>query len=168
MIHTFLLLVSLSFGVSPTLLHEFHISKAEILYNTSEQALQITMHIYIDDLEDALKNQGVEKIHLCTELEDEQAEVYLEKYLRQQFKLQVNGQTVEYNFLGKEPSEDLQAVWCYMEVENIQHVEELFVSNGVLQELFDDQKNIVQVNMDKQNKGYFLFTKDKYEAVVNF
>lgn len=170
MINTFLLSLYLLFNASSfsSALHEFHISKSEVLYNTTEKALQITVHIFIDDLEDALKNQGAEKLHLCSELEAENADVYLEKYLRQQFRLTVDGKEVNYNFLGKEPSEDLQAVWCYMEVTEVENIKELMVVNSILQEMFDDQKNIVQVNMGKKNQGYFLFTKDKYEATVTF
>ena len=38
--------------------HDIHLSTCLIEYNQVEKALQITLHIYIDDLEDALELEG--------------------------------------------------------------------------------------------------------------
>jgi len=166
------LLILSCFSLSPPStadwLHEFHLSKCEIDYNTGENALQISMHIFIDDLETALAREGKEKLYICTEKEAEKAEMYLVDYLTRHFQLQVNGQPVTYNFIGKEVSEDLQAVWCYLEVESVNQINRLSVINNILMETFDDQKNIVSIKGPNKKQGYFLMMNGKYEDEITF
>ena len=153
-------------GDRPT--HEFHISKCLIEYNEKEQALQVTMHLFIDDLEEALRQQGADKLFICTEKESEKAEEYIYKYLQQKFKITLEDQAIDYSFLGKEMSEDMIAVWCYLEIENIEDIKKLHVKNDVLLDAFDDQKNIISIVGPNKQKGYFLFDQSKNEETVDF
>lgn len=150
------------------LLHEFHLSKCQIDYNTEEHALQISMHLFIDDFEEALKKEVTDKLYICTKKEHNDAEKYIADYLNQNFQLEVDGEAVSYNFIGKEPSEDLLGVWCYLEVENISSIKKLNVKNKVLMESFEDQKNIVSVNGPNQKQEYCLFMNGKFEKELSF
>ena len=170
MLITFLVLSCFSLSQPNTVdwLHEFHLSKCDIDYNEGEKALQISMHIFIDDLETALAKEGKDKLYICTEKEVEEAEGYVFDYLTRHFQLQVDGQAVSYNFIGKEISEDLQAVWCYLEVESVEQVGRLSISNNILMEAFDDQKNIVSIKGPDKKQGYFLMKDGKYEEEITF
>ncbi len=141
--------------------HEFHVSKCQIEFNPQEKALEISMHIFIDDLEEALRNNGSGKLFIGTEKETVQADDYLFQYLTKHFQLKVNDKEVEYNFVGKETSEDLQAIWCYLEITNIEAVESIVVENSLLMEMFADQKNIIHIIMPDKKQGYFLLEKGK-------
>ena len=151
------LFVSFTAKVPPNSLHEFHISKCQIEYSEPDSALQITLHLFIDDLEEALRKQGKDKLFIATEKEDKQAEAYLFEYLKERLELDVNEERASYTFIGKEPSEDLQAIWCYLEIPNLKMVSDLSVSNTLLLEVFEDQKNIVSVMGPNKKQGYFLF-----------
>lgn len=148
--------------------HEFHISKCLIEYNEPEKALQVTLHVFIDDLEEALRQQGADKLFICTEKEVEKAEGYIYKYLQQKLKISLEGQPMEYTFVGKEVSEDLAAVWCYLEIENIESFNQLHVKNSIFLESFDDQKNIISVIGPNKKKGYLLFNRGKNEETLEF
>lgn len=148
--------------------HEFHISKTLIEYNEKEKALQFTIHIFIDDLEEALRQQGADKLFICTEKESEKAEEYIYKYLQQKLKIKLDDKAVNYTFVGKEASEDLVAVWCYLEIENIESFSKLYVKNNTLVETFDDQKNIISVTGPNKRKGYLLFNNAKNEETLEF
>jgi len=148
--------------------HEFHISKCLIEYNEKESALQLTVHIFIDDLEEALRQQGADKLFICTEKESEKAEGYIYKYLQQKLKISLDDKAVDFSFVGKEVSEDLVAVWCYLEVENIESFKKLYVKNNTLLETFDDQKNIISIIGPNKLKGYFLFNNAKNEETLEF
>ncbi len=148
--------------------HEFHLSKTLIEYNEQERALQITMHIFIDDLEEALRQMGHDKLFICTKKEAADAEKQMEKYLRKQFQLSVNQRSVEYTFLGKEVSDDLMGVWCYLEVLNIDQLKQLDISNNILLEIYDDQKNVTQIVGPQKREGYFIFQKGQSSDSVNF
>lgn len=148
--------------------HEFHISKTLIEYNEKENALQFTVHIFIDDLEEALRQQGADKLFICTEKESEKAEAYIYKYLQQKLKIKLDDKAVDYTFVGKEASEDLVAVWCYLEIENIEPFKKLYVKNNTLVEAFDDQKNIISISGPNKQKGYLLFNNTKNEETLKF
>ena len=148
--------------------HEFHISKCSIEYNEKESALQLTLHLFIDDLEDALRLQGADKLFICTEKESDKAEEYIYKYIQQKLQISLDDKAVNYTFVGKEVSEDLVAVWCYLEVENIKPFSKLHVKNNTLLEAFEDQKNIISIIGPKKRKGYLLFNNAKNEDTLNF
>lgn len=148
--------------------HDFHVSKCLVEYNEAERALQVSMHIFIDDLEEALRRQGADQLFICTEREAADAETHLQRYLQQNFRLQANGAPVAYEFLGKEISDDLAAVWCYLEVTGVDRLEQLTVTNRILTEVYDDQKNIVSVFGPGDRKGLLLFQRGKDTESVQF
>lgn len=153
------LLVALSLLLSGTSLHEFHVSKCQIEYVETEQSLQISMHIFIDDLEEALRQRGKDQLFICTKREAKEAEQYLIDYLRNRISIKVNEQKVDFNFVGKEISDGLAAVWCYLEVKGIDQLSQLEISNKLLQEVFEDQKNLMSIIGPNGKKGYALFQK---------
>ncbi len=148
--------------------HDFHLSKCLIEYSVADQAVQITMYMFLDDLEEALRQQGKDKLFICSGKEHPEAENYLFQYIQQQFKIAVNEESVNFEFVGKEQSEDLQAVWCYLEVLDISNFKSIEVHNSILMEIFDDQQNIVQISAPDKKQGYFLFQKGQESDKVSF
>ncbi len=138
-------------------LHEFHLSKCTIDYKEEEASLQISLHIFIDDLELALQERGADKLFIGTEKEIEDADLFLSKYLKERLALEINGKlNEEAIYLGKETSEDLLAVWCYLEIKGIKKLKSINVKNQILQELFDDQKNITRIIGPNKDQTYFM------------
>jgi len=82
--------------------------------------------------------------------------------------ISVNVEQVDYTFIGKEMSEDMVAVWCYLEIENVENIRELHVKNSILLEAFDDQKNIISITGPNKKKGYLLFNNAKNEETIEF
>lgn len=163
------LLLSLLPAFSPSAeLHAFHLSKCLLEYNEQAKAIQISMHIFLDDLEDALRLEGHDQLFICTKKEAPEAEGYMEAYLRKHFQLVVNGQEVDYNFLGKEASDDLMGAWCYIEIEGVQQLQELEVQNSILMEVFEDQKNVVHLVGPNQKRGVLLFQKGRDREKIEF
>jgi len=145
--------------LAPTI-HDYHLSNIEIEFNEDAQALQIIMKIFIDDLEDGIAASGVEeKLYLRTEREIEAGDQHVFDYLTKKMIIHVDGAEVHFNYIGKETSEDLIAMYCYLEVENISSVTEITVSNDMLMELFDDQINIVKLKSTATGKRGFMMLK---------
>ena len=149
-------------------LHEFHLSKCNIEFNEKEQSLQITMHLFIDDLEEALRQGGADQLHIGTEKEVADAESYINRYLQQTFKLSDGEKAFTFQFIGKERTEDLAAIWCYLEIINVTKIKELTVTNQVLMDVFDDQKNIVHIEGPNKKTAYFMFMKGQSTDSVQF
>ena len=149
-------------------MHAFHISKTDMVFKPTEKSLQITMHIFIDDLELALEKQGQSKLFVGTEREKKEVNSLINNYLQNNFSIQLNGKKMTCEWIGKETTSDKQALWVYLEIKNIREVRNISVENRVLTELFADQKNIVQVNIPSKKQGYFLLTKSKTSDSATF
>ena len=141
--------------------HAYHISKTDIRYSAEEKTLQITMHIFIDDLEAALEQRGQKKLFVGTELEKTEAYRHIYAYIVSQFAIKINNKPVAIEWVGKEPAKDRQALWIYLEAKNIKNINSIYVDNKLLTEVYSDQKNIVSVIGPKNKEGYFLFDQQK-------
>jgi len=162
MIHYVIFFILSTFiGVQPLeQAHEFHLSRAIVKHNAAEQAVQISLHLYIDDFEAALKARGVDSLFMCTTMESEETDKYIQLYLQDRFVLQAGEQLLVYEYLGKEISEDLQGVWMYLEVYNVESVTEMTIRNQLLTEVFDDQQNMMNVRANEK-EHYLMLNKEE-------
>jgi len=149
-----------------TMAHEFHLSKSTVNFDTESSALQLTMHIFIDDLEDALALQQLPPLYIGTEKEDSTADVHIADYIASTLILTTGTDTLAQEFIGKELSNDLAAIWCYVEVPLGSTVSELSFSNSLLMEVFDDQKNIMTFRKDKKRLDDFLLDKSDHQSQI--
>jgi hypothetical protein len=148
--------------------HAFHISKTDMTFKPQEKTLQMTLHIFIDDLELGLDKLGHKKLFIGTEREVKSSNDLIFKYLQNNFSLKINNKDAPYAWVGKEVTSDKQAIWVYMEVKSIKDIKNITVENKVLTEIFNDQKNIVQVNIPSKKQGYFLLDKTKSRDSASF
>lgn len=145
--------------------HEFHVSTTEIEYAPDREQVQITIHLFIDDLELALMAAGAPKLYIGTPDEMQQTSQHLSRYLEKNFRLSWNQQYLPTGMLGYEISDDMQALFVYLSANTKQPMQHIQVENTVLTEIYDDQKNIVKVR-GKQGKKRttFLLSRDKPAA----
>lgn len=141
--------------------HDLHLSKTEIEYNAENESVEIIMHLFIDDVEDAISRYDTTKLNLCTSQEIIEADQFIDDYIQKNFKITSNGIPLKWNFIGKETSEDLFAIWCYLEIEHAELSNDLIVEVTLFNELYEDQKNVVKIEYDKDHKDYFLLDRDK-------
>ena len=135
-------------------MHEFYVSLSEVRYNPDTERFEVSIRIFPDDLDRALLERSGIHTQLATELEHPKADSLLMRYLLEDFSLEVNGEMLKLEYLGKEPESD--ALWCYLESSEISDPGILRVRNVVLTEYFPDQVNIIQVYHGKWNKGLML------------
>ena len=120
-------------------------------------------------MEADIKKGGVEEqLQLCTEKEHQDGDKFLLEYFQKKFLIEVNQKPVTYNFLGKEPTEDLLGGWFYLEVEGVDELKDLKINYSILNNLYSDQQSINRVKGPNKQKGYFLLNNSKQEASVTF
>ncbi len=176
----FLLLAGLFFIGSLTLvaLHEYYVSICQITHNTEEKSLQITLKIFADDLEEALKDvstNNINKIDLEATDSTEMAfvDTLIAQYIKKHLAIQVNDLVLssnDYFFWGKELESDSDLLLCYLEVYGIpEHINTLEVQNTLLIDLFRTQSNIVHIKANGgSSKKSLLLSKSKIVDSVNF
>ncbi len=153
--------------VSREAYHEFHLSKCDIDYSKEESTLQISISIFIDDLEMTLKEQGHDSLKICTQSEAPHAESLIFGYIQEHLVIEVDGKPAQLTWVGKEVSEDLAAVWSYLQIDNVDPKESIAVTNDILMASFDDQQNVVKLTMDKHRKSFFLFDRKEFAGTLN-
>ena len=148
--------------------HAFHLSKTDMVFQPKEKTLQITMHLFIDDLEIALEKQGKKSLSVGTEKEKSGTNELITNYLQQNLNLTINNKKMPFSFVGKEPTTDRQALWIYLEVKDLKNIKTLTVENKVLMEVHTDQKNMVQIMVPSKKANSFVLEKGKTTETATF
>ena len=151
----------MSFSVA----HKFYVSVTEIEYNEKAESLQIISRVFIDDMEDLLQTRYDSKIRLGNSNETTEASTSIKKYLKQKIEIQIDGKTMEVDYIGKEYEDDM--LLLYLEVSNVSSFKKIEIKNAILTDMFSEQKNLVHVNYKGSTKSLIL-NKAKQEDVLNF
>ena len=149
--------------------HEFHVSKCLVEYKAEKKEIQVSMNIFIDDLETALKEMGADSLYIGTEKESSTADKYINKYLGYSFSIGINNtKEVSWTFLGKEISEDLSSIWCYMRIDASETIEQLYIKNSILLETYEDQKNITNIIGPNSEKTSFMGSVGDDDKMISY
>ncbi|MCF2876409.1 MULTISPECIES: DUF6702 family protein [unclassified Tenacibaculum] len=150
----------LSFSV-----HKYYIALTEIEYKEESQSVQMIMNVFMDDIETAINQDFNIDLQLSTKKELKNSDEYFLKYLRDHFKIHINDQNFDYNFIGKEY--DGNIVYFYLEIENVSSVKSIEIHNDVLIKYFPDQQNLIKASIKKERKSLFL-TKKNDKGLLKF
>ena len=96
---------------------------------------------------------------------EDQIDVYIEKYLKLKLQISINKQQQSLTFIGKAYEDD--KVVCYLEIENIQEINQFEIKNQVLFDMFNKQRNIVRTFINDKNKTFVLLPK-KDKGLLSF
>ena len=88
----------------------------------------------------------------------------IEKYLNQKLQININGKALQLNYLGKEYDSD--QVILYIEIEDVATFSEIDVTNAILTDLFDDQKNVVHVKVNGVTKSMLLQRDSDNQSLI--
>jgi len=143
--------------------HEFYLSVTEIKYNKEQESLQIITRVFIDDFENVLNERYNEDLQLSSEEEKGEVKKNIVRYLDQKLKLRIGREDLQLNYLGKEY--DADQLILYIEVKNVAPFNQIEITNGILTDLFDDQKNVVHVKIDGKTKSLLLMREQETEKL---
>ncbi len=154
------LLVTMNYNV-----HPFHISVCEIDHNAEDKTLQVTHHIFLDDLEEALNEKYNTRMDIINPKDRNERDRMIKAYVISNFILDVDGKQKGLNYLGHEIEED--AMYCYISVPGIKKIKNIKVTNTILMEKFDDQINLVHVQYEGEIKSMKL-VKSRISDILSF
>lgn len=143
--------------------HKYYISLTKIDYIKDKKEVQITMRFFIDDIENTLQNRFNITLELATKQENKKANFYLEKYITQKFKVNINDEDKVYRYLGKEYDNDV--VFFYLEIPDIENINKIIVQNSMLFEEFEEQENYVKLNINDIKKTFILIKANDKEML---
>lgn len=162
-----ILVFCLSFCSTTIVDHDFHLSKCDVIYSRTDRAFQMSLHLFIDDLEAALSAKGHSELGICTPQESSEGEDLMYRYIIDHLQIDIDGKTVIPGWVGKELSDDLAGVWCYLEIFSAEATQSISIRNNLLIEIYADQRNIVKIQHSEDQKAYFLFDNKNFDGMLN-
>ncbi len=162
-----LLLIILSPLLLGSVAHKFYVSVTQIEYYAPDEAIQITSRVFIDDLEKALLERYDAKLLLATPEEGDDADAYIDRYLKSKFALKVNGEITAYTFLGKKVENDLLVLFVEAPGISLESLKSVEVQNEILMDVYEEQKNIVHLRFGDLKKSFVLI-RERNSGMLNF
>ncbi len=132
-----------------------------IEWDTSKKLLQVTHELHLHDAEQGLNRLG--KI-ANPDLSPLRARAQLALYVQEHFKIsEQNGKNIPLEIIGAEV--DSTYVYIYQEVE-LQHVpQKLQIKNSILQDIYIDQTNLVNVILGEDLNSLIFVAGDKAKQI---
>ncbi len=134
--------------------HNFHVSITNGEVNSKTETLQVYMKVFMDDLEDGIKASTKKELKLARPDVHPKADTLIANYILGHFSVKTNGQKLNFRYVGKEIEQDI--VFIYLEVPVKPTVKELSVTNTLFFDRFDDQSNIVNIEVRGEVESAFL------------
>jgi hypothetical protein len=143
--------------------HRFYTAIFQINFVPQKKMIQITTRIFMDDFNDALKNQYHKTTFLGTDKETEADVDLMKKYLAEKFRLTINGKFQPMNYLSKEIEDNVLV--CYFKMNEVTKINSLTVENSILTEVHPEQQNIIQFN-NNGTKSSLLFSGETAKGIL--
>lgn len=128
-----------------TLFHPFYVSMVDINYNEPGKSLEVSVRIFTDDFEKALKNSCNCKIEWSKPSEKDKLDLLVNNYVKSHLAFTIDGKTVNLQFAGFE-AEDA-STWNYFEVKQVGKFKKLEITSDLMYDISDLQTNMFQVKM---------------------
>lgn len=145
--------------------HPFYVCVTEINHNASDKTLEISCKIFADDFEKVLTQKFKTIVNLSQPKDKSAVDKWILWYIGEHLSFKADGKQVSWNYLGFEKEEN--AVYCYLQVDNISSVKKIELSNTMLHDLNNNQVNIMHVTVGGNRKSLKLDFPDAI-AVFNF
>lgn len=136
-------------------LHPIHVSVTEIDFDPKDQALEIMMRVFVEDLEVTLRNSlNQPELDILQPGGGQTTDQLASAYLRDHFKIWLDKKPQTTKYLGHERESD--ALIFYIEVSNVTAVHTISVLNDVIMSTYSDQSNLVHVYVGEDVKSLRL------------
>ena len=133
--------------------HDFHTSVTNGKLNPKSGDLELSLKVFTDDLELAIKNNTDIDLKLLSDNPNAKTDSLIENYILSRFQIKKQSENLQVNYVGKEIEIDI--TFIYLNIKQIAVEKELSVRNTVFFDTFDDQSNIVNIKI--QDKTYSVF-----------
>jgi hypothetical protein len=121
--------------------HPMHVTVLEVEFDEESKAVEMSMHVFADDLEDHLKIIKKNNELEILELNEEQRNKLLSEYMVRYMAMKINEKEQVIVYVGHEV--EGEALWVFLEVKNVKKIKTFEIENSVLIDVFDDQANLI-------------------------
>ncbi|MCW3084148.1 MAG: Uncharacterized protein JWP12_1514 [Bacteroidetes bacterium] len=144
--------------------HRFYLGLTEIRVSTSKKTMDVSCKLFTDDLEEVLLKKYGKKTDLATSTKDKATQALLNKYINENFKINVGGKLQVLSFVGYEVETD--ATWCYLETVPFNSKGTINIYNTLLYDYLPEQSNMINFYWDDQDKSAKITNPDKMVEIT--
>lgn len=136
------------------LAHPLHVSVTEVAFDAKEDELEITLRVFTDDLELAIREAKKDNNLNLLKPVNTTIDKLVWEYLEPRVKISVEGKPQAVKYLGHEKEEDVFIF--YVQVQPVKNFQTLSITNSIITELYHDQANLVNVTINDKTKSLRL------------
>jgi hypothetical protein len=131
--------------------HPFYMSVVDIKQDAKQQSLNISVRLFTNDLEDALRKTTGKSIDVLNPKNKTEIDSIVFHYIKKRLAIQVNGKLQMLHFIGYEKEEE--SVWAYLEIQKVVKPKTLTVDTKLLYDFLSQQVNIVHAEINAIKKS---------------
>lgn len=145
-------------------LHPIHLSVTEIYTEEKSQNLAFSVTFFMDDFGTAAE---YEKYAADINAGKMTVDDLILNHLEEHLTIKANGQPLAYELIDKETN--FPSVTCQMRFKQApDDLNSLEVKNTLLLDMFDDQKNMVNIRIPGKGEGTMILNRKKKKSSVSF
>jgi hypothetical protein len=123
----------------------------EINHNAVDKTLEISCKIFTDDFEKALVQNYQTKVDLINPPNKAAMDTLVKKYISAHLSISANGKPVYFSYLGFE--RENEAVYSFLQADNVAAVKKIDISNSLMHDLFTDQISLMHLIVGGNRKS---------------
>jgi hypothetical protein len=148
--------------------HPIHVSVLNIDYAKGNPSIELAFKIFTSDFELAIAHNYNAVMNLGKTNENPDNIKHIDKYFSYIFAIEVNEHDPsKLVYTKKETNESEDATWFYFKVPVHRKVKELLIRNQLLFDIYEDQTNLVILNINGKESGYrFNYSKREIKIKI--
>ncbi len=151
--------------LNPAEVHPYYVSVTEVEHNPAAQTLEVSCKIFTDDFEKTLKQNSDAKIDLLNPNRRKEMNPFVEKYIKQHLRIEVDSNMMNLSFLGYE--QDSEGIISYFESRDVKEVRTVRILNDLLYDFHPEQIGLMHVTVGGKRKSFKL-DNPEMEAFFDF
>lgn len=144
--------------------HKFYLSVTQMEFDADKNRITAISRVFVDDLEETLRQRYDVQLALGTDLEDEKASFYIRRYVEQKLTVEINNVPLEFSFAGFTYQNDQIVLLSEFSIIDSDDYE-IKVTNTIITDAYSDQQNLVHFRMNQKKQSEVL-TKERPFFVV--
>lgn len=144
--------------------HKFYLSVTQMEFDADKNRITAISRVFVDDLEETLRQRYDVQLALGTDREDAMASFYIARYVEQKLIVEMNNEPLRFNFAGLTYQNDqivLLSEFSFIPSDEF----EIKVTNALITDAYSEQQNLVHFRMNQKKQSEVL-TKERPFFVV--
>ena len=148
-----------------TALHPLHVSVTEIKFDPKDKELEITVRIFLDDLEEAIRqDRKLPSLDITNPGTGLTTDQLVSTYLSTRLTTKVDNTTAAIKYLGHEIDGDAIVVYAY--APGVKKLKSIEVYHSTITEVYEDQSNLVHITLGEKTRSLRLMRDTTSGSIV--